>query len=90
MIRLTVPALLLALVAVPAAVARAGDDELSALQQRVAALEARLAALEASDRGAAIPDDEAMELVMLLSERMMRRFFDMVREMKQGEEEGEL
>ena len=35
-----------------------------------------------------VPDDEAMERVMVLTERMMRRFFSMVREMK-GEAEGE-
>ena len=89
MIRLTIPALLLALVAAPSEVAGARDDEISALEQRVAALEARLASVEARDRRAAAPNDEAMERVMLLSERMMRRFFDLVREMKQGEE-GEL
>jgi len=65
-----------------------GDDDRARLEARIAALEARIATLEASRSGAGVPDDEAMERVMVLTERMMRRFFSMVREMK-GEAEGE-
>ena len=57
-------------------------------EAEVARLEARIAELETKSAGAAVPDDEAMERVMLLTERMMRRFFSMVREMK-GDAEGE-
>ena len=63
-------------------------DDKARLEARIAALEARVATLEAARAGAELPDDEAMERVMVLTERMMRRFFSMVREMK-GEAEGE-
>lgn len=65
-----------------------GGDERARLEARIAALEARVAALEAERSEASVPDDEAMERVMVLTERMMRRFFAMVREMK-GDVEGE-
>ena len=71
-----------------AVAARTGDDDRARLEARIAALEARIATLEAAPSGADVPDDEAMERVMVLTERMMRRFFSMVREMK-GEAEGE-
>jgi len=64
------------------------EAEVARLEARVAALEARIAELETKSAGAAVPDDEAMERVMLLTERMMRRFFSMVREMK-GDAQGE-
>jgi len=67
---------------------RMNDDDKARLEARIAALEARIAMLEAAPSGADVPDDEAMERVMVLTERMMRRFFSMVREMK-GEAEGE-
>lgn len=68
----------------------AGGETLSRLEGRAAALEARIAALEAKE-GEAAPaeEDEAMDRVMLLTERMMRRFFGIVRDMKRemGDEE---
>ena len=67
---------------------RMDDNDKARLEARIAALEARIATLEAARAGADLPDDEAMERVMALTERMMRRFFSMVREMK-GEAEGE-
>ncbi len=64
--------------------AAAGD---SALQDRVAALEARVAALE--ERSVQLlPDEESIDRVMVLADRMMRHFFGMVRDMKR-EMEGE-
>ena len=63
--------------------------EIMRLTDRVAALEARLEALEFAGAGA-LPDDEAMDRVMALTERMMRRFFAMVRDMKRDMEGEEL
>jgi hypothetical protein len=64
--------------------AAAGD---SPLQDRVAALEARVAALE--ERSVQLlPDEESIDRVMVLADRMMRHFFGMVRDMKR-EMEGE-
>jgi hypothetical protein len=65
-----------------------GEDT-AALKARVAELEARVAALEARPTiGDALPDEEAMDRVADLAERMMRRFFGIVRDMKR-ESEGE-
>ena len=55
----------------------------SALEARVADLEARIAEFEAA-RTEAIPDDVALEPVMALSDHVMRRFFALVRDFKQG------
>jgi hypothetical protein len=64
----------------------AGDHAAAAdgLGDRIAALEARVAALEVKlrDTDAALTDAEAMDKVMALSDRMMRQFFAMVRDMK--------
>ena len=57
--------------------AAADDDRIAALEARVAALEARLRTAEHS-----LPDEEAVDRVMDLTERMMRRFFGLVRELK--------
>jgi hypothetical protein len=63
-----------------------GADD-AALQDRVAALEARVAALE--ERSVQLlPDEESIDRVMVLADRMMRHFFGMVRDMKR-EMEGE-
>ena len=72
--------------------ARANAAEAAALEERIAALEARIAALEAENRAAAdtLPDEETMDRVMVLTDRMMRQFFGMVREMKRDMESGEL
>ena len=56
----------------------------------IAALEDRIAALEAMRDPEALPDEEAMDRVMLLTERMMRRFFGLVRELKRDMETNEL
>jgi hypothetical protein len=71
--------------------ARAGEAE-AALEERIAALEARMSALEAESRAASdtLPDEETMDRVMVLADRMMRRFFSMVRDIKRDMESGEL
>jgi hypothetical protein len=62
------------------------DGQAAGLAERVAALESRVAALET--RGEFFDDAEALDRVATLAERMMRQFFDMVREMR-GEMEGD-
>jgi hypothetical protein len=57
---------------------------------RIAALEERIAALEMTRDPEALADEEAMDRVMLLTERMMRRFFGLVRELKRDMETDEL
>ena len=59
-------------------------------EARIRALEQRIAALEAGSDAEAYSDEETMDRVMLLSERMMRRFFGLVREMKRDLETNEL
>lgn len=59
-------------------------------EDRIARLEARIAALEAQIKEGAGPesDEEALDRVMTLTDRMMRQFFGLVREMRrefQGE-----
>jgi hypothetical protein len=71
-----------------AAAASPGTTDTAALVDRLSALEARVASLEAERDGGPLPDDEAMERVMALTERAMRRFFSVVEEMKR-EMEGE-
>lgn len=71
--------------------AHGGSDSVRALHERVAALEARIAALEADDVSAeARREEEALDRVMVLTERMMRRFFGIVRDMKDEFESGTL
>lgn len=60
------------------------------LEERLAGLEARIAALEADAPAAALSDEESMDRVMVLADRMMRRFVRMVRDMKEDVESGEL
>ena len=59
-------------------------------EDRIAALEARIAALEAQiqQSGTIQSDEETMDRVMALTDRMMRQFFGLVRDMKR-EFEGE-
>ena len=58
-------------------------DRLAALEARIAALEAR-----AGTDLSALPDEEAVDRVAELADRMMRRFFGMVQEFRR-ELEGE-
>ena len=67
----------------PAADNPAADDRVSALERRIAELEGRIEA-----QGNTASDEESMERVLTLTDRMMRQFFGLVREMKrdlQGE-----
>lgn len=57
---------------------------------RLGAIEERLAALESKRDPEVVADDEAMDRVARLTERMMRSFFDLVREMKRDKEASEL
>ena len=73
---------------VPDEAREAGADG-AALQDRITALEARVAALEERSRTVQLlPDEESIDRVMVLADRMMRHFFGMVRDMKR-EMEGE-
>ena len=59
------------------------DDRIAALERRVAALEERIDA-----QGTSALDDESMDRVLTLTDRMLRQFFGLVRDMKrdlQGE-----
>lgn len=58
------------------------DDRIAALERRIAALEARI------EQGTSALDDENMDRVLTLTDRMLRQFFGLVQEMKrdlQGE-----
>jgi hypothetical protein len=69
--------------------ARDATDSTAAVDERLAALEARVEALETrSQADLLLSDEESVDRVMLLAERMMRHFFGIVREMKR-EMEGE-
>ena len=70
---------------------RSGEVAAAALQDRVSALEARIAALEENSRSAdSLAEEETLDRVMVLTERMMRRFFGVVRDMKEDFESGRL
>lgn len=56
--------------------AEASDNGIAALEARIAALEAQL------KEGGGKSDEEAMDRVMTLTDRMMRQFFGLVREMR--------
>lgn len=65
--------------------------EAAVASARIAALEARVAALEARPAaGNIIPDDEALDRVAVLADKVMRRFFAMVRDMKRDLDDEEL
>ncbi len=70
--------------------ARDAAPQPAASDDRIAALEARIAALETQlkTRLFAVSDEEAMDRVMTLTDRMMRNFFGLVREMKRDFEGG--
>jgi hypothetical protein len=69
--------------------AREADAYDAALRDRVTALEARVVELEErSLTGELLPDEESIDRVMVLADRMMRHFFGIVRDMKR-EMEGE-
>lgn len=64
------------------------DLQAAGLADRIAALESRIAALEAQRQsGELLTDEEAMDKVMVLADRMMRRFFGIVQDMKRDMEE---
>lgn len=79
--RVAALALVFALAGAPALATDPADETLEA---RIARLEARVAALESSRTGE--PGGEAMARVDELTERVMLRFFALVRGFKQGEE----
>ena len=58
--------------------------------ERIAALERRIAAIEARGEPETLADEEAMDRVMVLAERMMRQFFGLVREMQREMQTDEL
>jgi hypothetical protein len=58
------------------------------IEDRLSELEARLTDLES--RTALLPDEESIDRAMTLADRVMRRFFGMVREMKREMESEEL
>ena len=68
----------------PAGLVRGSAD----VDERLSELEARIAALES--RTALLPDEESIDRAMTLADRVMRRFFGMVREMKRDMESEEL
>ena len=72
----------------------AGDrnEATSQLEERVKALEERVAALQsqASATSNALTDAESMDKVMILTDRMMRQLFGMVRDMKREFEREDL
>jgi hypothetical protein len=70
--------------------ARAAATATPASEDRIAQLEARIAALEKQIKEGSGPasDEEALDRVMTLTDRMMRQFFGLVREMRR-EFEGE-
>ena len=62
--------------------------EAAELENRLAVLERRVAELE---RGVVmLPDEESLDRAMTLADRVMRRFFGMVRDMKREMESEEL
>jgi hypothetical protein len=61
------------------------------LEGRIAELERRISTLERKPSAKAdLPDDETIDRMMVLSERIMRRFFGMVRDMKEEFEQDTL
>lgn len=60
------------------------------LERRLAALEARIAALEGRDPVATLDDEESLDRVVVLADRMMRRFIKVMRGIKDDVESGEL
>ena len=68
-----------------------GEDDVALLKDRIAKLEARVAALEAQTVvSVPLPDEETMDRVMALADRVMRHFFDLVEDMKRQTDRDEL
>jgi len=61
-----------------------------ALEARIAELEAQIGELQSQPRAGDLPDEEALDRVMVLTDRMMRRFFGLVRDWKRDMENDEL
>jgi hypothetical protein len=70
--------------------ARDDTATIAGLEARLSALEARIAGLEARDPVARLSDEQSMDRVAVLADRMMRNFVKMVREMKKDAESGDL
>jgi hypothetical protein len=66
------------------------EEETEKLAQRIETLERRIATLEKNSLASEPFDAEAMDRAAVLAERMMRRFFGMVRDMKRDFEQEEL
>jgi hypothetical protein len=60
------------------------------LEDRLSRIERRLATLETRGGGEALSDEESIDRAMVLADRVMRRFFGLVREMKREMESEEL
>lgn len=70
---------------------RASSEAKMRLERRVAELERRMSALEREPSAEAdLPDDATIDRMMVLSERIMRRFFGIVRDIKQDFEQDSL
>jgi len=67
---------------------RTEDDRAAALEARLAALDARVAALETRGGADVLADEESLDRVMALMDRMIRHFFGLVRDIRR-EMEGE-
>ncbi|MEQ8481876.1 MAG: hypothetical protein RIC18_14555 [Hoeflea sp.] len=61
---------------------RAYEEALSELSDRVAALEQRLQGGAPNEDGTGIPDDEELDRAVGAMEKMMRRFFGMVEDLR--------
>jgi hypothetical protein len=60
------------------------------LEDRLSRIERRLSTLETRGGGEALSDEESIDRAMVLADRVMRRFFGLVREMKREMESEEL
>ncbi len=68
------------------------EDRIDALEGRVAIMEndRTLGALNAPDSKGVLPSEEEIDKVMALAEKVMRRFFDFVKELKRDTQTNEL
>jgi hypothetical protein len=68
------------------------EDRIDALEGRVAALEEnrRFGGLDARERDGELPSEEEIDKVLTLAEKVMRRFFGFVKELKRDLETDQL